>query len=152
MRSRIANSSGDREARRHLCRRASRRTPPKQSLCLPLMHQVIEHVAATKQHRDANQHRNEKRHDRSPFVVVLRRQRHDFISVSSGAAFLVEVPEEHSSSSGIGTNEPTVFFKHDDLPVHGMIRQTQSTILAGCHPSDQQHAQGTNRLPSHACA
>src|SRR6185369_16929890 len=71
-------------------------TPPKESLCLRSVHEVIDHVAATKQHRDANQHRNEKRHDRSPFVVVLRRQRDDSISVSPGAKFLAQGSVEHS--------------------------------------------------------
>jgi hypothetical protein len=42
---------------------------------------------------------------------------------ASGAEFLVEVPEEHSRSSGTGISEPALFFKQDALPVRGMIRQ-----------------------------
>ena len=34
-----------------------------------LVHQMVDHITTAEEHRDADQHRNKKRHDPSPMVV-----------------------------------------------------------------------------------
>ena len=93
---------------------------------LGLMHQMVDHVSAAKQHRDTNQNRNKERHDQ--LLSVVRASK---ITLGEYSGFCMEPVGHHVLKWPSWSNRGPSSRRHDPAAVPRTMQAGQSTLFHG---------------------